>query len=109
MEIGVRRGAGSPAGSAPALRSDGVDRSLDEGLELRDVPFLQLAAEIRHALVAEWTVEDDVPEIGNHFGADIAEIDDVAAAVDAGHAVAGYAGRRDIDVSALPYILRIVL
>jgi hypothetical protein len=50
----------APAGSSPALRSDGVNRSLYEGSEFLDVPFRQLAAKIRHALIAEWTVEDDI-------------------------------------------------
>ena len=42
---------------------DRVGRALNEGLQLRDVLFLQLAGEVRHALVAERSLEDEVLQV----------------------------------------------
>src|SRR5437762_4414963 len=95
-------------GMTLSLRPDRVRRALDEGLQLRDILFLQLAGEVGHAAIAERALEHDVLQVGDGFGRDIAEVPDIAAVVDAGHAVAGGAGG-DIDGGAFLDILRIVL
>src|SRR5215216_4094603 len=99
---------GRAPGMTSSLRPDRVRRALDEGLQLRDILFLQLAGEVRHAAVAERAFEHDVLQVGNAFGPDIAEVPDIAAVVDTGHAVAGGAGG-DVDGGAFRDVLRVVL
>jgi len=74
------------------LGAHGVRCSLDEGLYFDDVGISELASEIRHALVHERTLEDDVLQVGDVLGRRITEVLDVAALIDAGHAVTGGAG-----------------
>src|ERR1700761_2765919 len=71
------------------LWTHGVGRALDEGLDLHHVVVLQLAGEVRHATILERTIEDDVLEVCDLLFRHKAEVADVAAIVDAGHAVAG--------------------
>jgi hypothetical protein len=78
-----------------AFRSDRVDSSPDEGLDFCDIFIPKLARKVGHAPVTERSLEQDVLEIGDLFGRDIAKIPEVATLVDAGDAVAGGA-RRDI-------------
>src|SRR5258708_30562821 len=73
------------------LRPYRVRGALNERLDPHYVLLFQLAGEIRHALVAERAVEDDVFQVCNRLGRDIAEVLDVAALVDARHAIAEHA------------------
>src|SRR5882757_11179469 len=91
-----------------SLRPDRVGGTLDEGLNLDHVLVVQLAGEVRHALIAERSLEHDVLQVRDGLGRNIAEVPDIAAFVDAGHAMALDAGG-DIDRGALRYVLRIIL
>src|SRR6476620_3174125 len=73
------------------LRPYRVLGALNERLDLHYVLLFQLAGEVRHALILEGTVEDEVFQVRYRLGRNIAEVLDVAALVDAGHAVAEYA------------------
>src|SRR5688572_27523003 len=96
------------SGATSSLWSDRVRSALDEGLQLGNILFLQLAGKVRHAPVAERSLEHDVLQVGDRLGANIAEIPDIAAVVDAGHAVASGTGG-DIDGGAFRDILRVIL
>src|SRR5258708_5866101 len=112
MEAGAR-GPTEFARASPALllrflvRAHCVRRALNEGLDLHHVLVLQLAGEVRHALIAERTFEDKVLQVIDGLGRDIAEVLDVAALVDAGYAVTGGASF-DIDRRSLRNIFGIV-
>src|SRR5258705_7624681 len=73
------------------LRPYRVRGALNERLDLHYVLLFQLAGEIRHALVAERAVEDEVFQVRNRLGRDIAEVLNVTALVDARHTVAKHA------------------
>src|SRR6266403_2396018 len=90
------------------LRPYRVRGALNEGLDFHHILFFQLAGEVRHALILEGTVEDEVFQVRNRLGRDIAEIPDVAALVDAGHTVAEHAVA-DIEQRAGLYVSGIVL
>src|SRR5262249_18957137 len=77
--------------ASSSLRPDRVRRALNEGLQLRDVLFLQPAGEIRHALVAERSLEHEVLQVDDGLLGDVAEVADVAALVDAREAVTEHA------------------
>src|SRR5258706_8465606 len=90
------------------LRPYRVRGALNERLDLHYVLLFQLAGEIRHAVVAERAVEDEVFQVRNRLGRDIAEVLDVAALVDAWHAMAEHAVA-DIKQRAGLYVGGIVL
>src|SRR6266403_147413 len=90
------------------LRPYRVRGALNEGLDFHHILFFQLAGEVRHALILEGTVEDEVFQVRNRLGRDITEVLDVAALVDAGHTVAEYAVA-DIKHRAGLYVGGIVL
>src|SRR5258707_6790330 len=69
------------------LRPYRVRGALNERLDLHYVLLFQLAGEIRHALVAERAVEDEVFQVRYRLGRNIAEVLDVAALFATWHAV----------------------
>src|ERR1700731_2418105 len=84
-----------------------VPGALDEGLDLHHIFFGELADEVRHALILVWVFEDDILQVHDALGAAIAKILDVAALVDARHAMTGGACF-DIDRGPVRNILGIV-
>src|ERR1700686_3653200 len=85
-----------------------VRGALNEGLDLHHIVFGELAGEVRHALILVWVFEDYILQVHDAFGRGIPKILDIAALVDAGHAMTGGAGL-DIDRGSVRNILGIVL
>src|SRR4051794_10819983 len=105
-----RARAALPASSCAwlLLRPDRVRRALDERAELVEIGGLEPVGEVRHAVLHERTVEHVLVELGDDLRLDVAEVGDVAAAVDARHAVAQHAVA-DVQRQPLRGLLGVVL